>query len=457
MTRAIRTSRLVVAAGLLCIGCGSSSEGEVPLPSDVRARLSKRIATVVSVTWRTSRPSVGYVEYGRTEALGSVTPIEADDATEHAVTLLGLVADTDYYYRAVTWDGAGGSASEVRRIRTAPLPNDLPQLLLSGSGHDAYTIVPSLGTSPAILIIDAEGRIVWYHFDARPFDFFRARLSHDGNSLLYSASSVAGDPEADTEIVRVALDGSGSSAVKVPLLAHDFVEHADGTLAAITTEYRPFHDGQLRGNGIVEIAPGGAVKTVFSTWDCFDPDEVMGDAIDQGWTFAEALDFDPEEDAYYLSLRNFSSIVKIDRGSGRCGWVLGLYGNTFDFTSGSEPFLHQHQFDLQGRRLLVMDNDGSAGSESRVLEYDLDVPNQRARQTWQYVSDPPVYTFALGEPTRLADGDVFVNWSLAGQLERVTAEGKLRWRINTLPGVAFGFHTLASSLYPAAARRPPVP
>ena len=36
-----------------------------------------------------------------------------------------------------------------------------------------------------------------------------------------------------------------------------------------------------------------------------------------GWTFANALDYDPADDAYYLGMRNFSSIARINRQTRR--------------------------------------------------------------------------------------------------------------------------------------------
>ena len=238
------------------------------------------------------------------------------------------------------------------------------------------------------------------------------------------------------------------------LLAHDFVELPDGTLGAMVVEYRDHEGTELRGDKIVEIDEDGELTTVWSAWDCFDPAEWTGDDIDHGWTFANALDYDPAEDAYYLGMRNFSSIVKIDRASGECEWVLGLYASTFDFAPGSERFLHQHQFHVRGDRIVVMDNDGMSGDVSRVLEDQLDFEAQLATQVWSYTADPSVYTFVLGEPTRFDDGSTFINWSTAGQLERVTEEGESIWKLNSSAGFAFGFHTQAESLYPEDARNP---
>ena len=298
-------------------------------------------------------------------------------------------------------------------------------------------------------ILNPEGEIVWYQTDDRDLDFYRARLSRDGKSVLYNAASISGNPAENSELVRVALDGSSQDSIPVPLLAHDFVELPDGTLAAMVVEYRDFQGQRLRGDQIVEVSPSGDLTPVWSSWDCFDPAVHQGDDPEQGWTFGNALDYDPTEDAYYLGMRNFSSIAKIPRGARSCEWVLGLVASTFEFAPGAARFLHQHQFQLRGNHLLVMDNDGSP-SQSRVLEYELDIERNVATQVWSYVANPSVYTFVLGEPTRFDNGDTFINWSAAGQMERVSAAGEVTWKLNAGIGFVFGFHTLAESLYPTS-------
>jgi hypothetical protein len=432
-------------------GCGD--EGNDPRrPENLSAEVSENIATVVKVEWTTEEPTRGYVEYGPTRDMELTTPLESEESTEHSATLLGLVEQAEYFYRVVTWDGDNAGASEVRSIETGSLPGSLPTLDVEGEGHDQYTIVPILnpGEPAAVTIIDPEGQIVWYHTDDRDLDFYRARLSLDGKSIIYNAATVSGTPSEESELVRVALDGSESSSIPVPLLAHDFVQHDDGTVGAIVIEYRDFEGTEIRGDSIVEIDEDGEITPVWSAWDCFDPAETPGLELELGWTFANALDYDRAEDAYYLGMRNFSSIVKISRESWECEWVLGVTASTFAFASGSARFLHQHQFQVRGDRIVVMDNDGSIARdpESRIIEYQLDFEQMVATEVWSYLSDPPVYTFVLGEPTRLNDGSTFVNWSAAGQMDRVDENDERTWKVNTPVGYVFGFHELADSLYP---------
>ena len=440
---------------LLCAACGDPAD---PMrPSGVIAEVSENIHTVVTVRWTTAVDTIGYVEFGPTREMTFNTPIETTPAKEHAATLLGLTADTEIFYRVVTWDGGAAGASGVATIRTGDLPVGMPSLTRVGDGHTGFVVVPVLsgGGSAAVLIINASGEIVWYHTDDRKLQFYRARLALDGKSLLYNAANISGEPSEASELVRVPLDGSTSgSSISVPLLAHDFVEHPDGTLAAIAVEERDFQGAPLRGNKIVEVATDGTQRTVWSSWDCFDPAVAPGDDPAMGWTFANALDYDPVADVYYLGMRNFSSIARINRQTRACEWVLGLSAPTFTFAPGAARFLHQHQFHVRGNRILIMDNEGAVGNESRVLEYELDMANKVATQVWSYVATPSVYTFVFGEPIRFDDGGTFVNWSAAGQMDRLDPAGNRVWKLNTGAGFVFGFQTLAGSLYPAAAPPP---
>jgi hypothetical protein len=286
--------------------------------------------------------------------------------------------------------------------------------------------------------------------DPSRLDAYRARISNDGRSVVFNLAKVSGEPSDRSAIVRVSLDGSEVRTTVVPFLAHDFVEHPDGTIAALAFEDRgdPLGEGgaKVRGNRIVEIAPDGTQADVWSTWDCFDPTTLPGDTPEIGWTVANALDFDEASGTYLVGLRNLSSIASVDAATRTCPWVFGTAGSTFAFAEGSARFLHQHQFHLYslgegGTRIMLMDNDGMGGA-SRVLEYELDFAALQAREVWRYISTPRVYTFVLGETMRLADGGAFINWSAAGQMERLDEAGTSIWKMNTEAGVIFGFHSL---------------
>ena len=449
------TSAKALLVAALASACGPDETSTNP--TDVHAEVSERVATVITVHWRTEKPSIGYVEYGATEDLGTTTAMGTEETTEHKLTLVGLEADTVYYYRVVTWDDNAGR-SETKSVRTGYLPPRLPEFEVTGNGHDEFVIAPLLGTERSVVIVNPQGKIVWYYDDEQTeYEFYRARLAQDGSGVLYNATEMTPDPVPDSEIVKVSFDGSERTSIPIPYLAHDFVEHADGTIGALVLEDRDVDGMNIRGNRIVEVNPDGNEKEIWTSFDCFDPVEDPGDEIDigvaLGWTFTNALDFAASGGSdgtgvYYVSARNQSSIAHVDRATGACDWIFGsTASSTIEFDLAADVFLHEHQFQVFDNHLLVMDNEGSLrGQESRVLEYEIDFETNVATQVWSYISDPPAYTWVLGEPLRYPNGDTFINWSTAGSMERVTEAGEVVWRLQSNLGAAFGFHALAKTL-----------
>ncbi len=413
---------------------------------DVTAERSETISTVITVRWKTDVPTTGRVDFGVGETMEHSTPVEDDPAREHSAQLLGIPPESDVAFQVVLVDGDDEQLGDIDRARTGALPGDLPRLDAAGaSDSGAFMAVPILGGVTVPVLLSPEGAIIWYWEDTSGLDVYRVLPSVDGESVLYNAASVSGDPSDASQIVRVALDGSWSSTVDVPLLAHDFVEHSDGTLAAIVVEYREVEGEMVRGDQILEIDPEGDTRVVWSTWDCLDPLENPGEST--GWTFANALDFDEEAQEYTLGMRNQSSIVRIDRDTGACLWALGGTGGTLEWAPGSIAFLHQHQFVVEDDRLLVFDNAGLAGTESRVVEYAIDTAANTASEAWSHSPDPAIFSFVLGDVDRLPGGDVLATWSVAGQIDRVTTGGENPWRLNSELGYAFGFNTVLGSLY----------
>jgi hypothetical protein len=443
-----RFSLLLALSALACKGDKDDSGDPSDLPEigTVEASLSETIPTVITVSWDSDSSVTGRIEFGADGALDHSTPL-SESGTSHEALLLGMTADTEVSYRVVLESDAGTVEGDTQTITTGPFPLGLPDTSTTGDNAGQYMIVPWLGVSTGIMVLDPEGQIVWWWTDESDLQVYRARLSLDGESILYNAGSISGDPSEESQLVRVALDGSEVSAIDIPLLAHDFVELEDGTIGAMVIEIQEGEDGEeVRGDTIVEIAPDGTQTTIWSSFETWDYNEVnSGDEGDVGWTFANALDYDAQDDTWMLSIRNFSSIVKIDRATGELLWGFGGVVNDFDITG--TPFLHEHQFDLDGDSMLVFDNDGLSGNQSRVVEYSFDEEARTAEETWSYVPDPSVYCFVLGDVERIENDDRLVTWSAAGAIERVTADGEMTWQLTTPLGYVLGFNSLESSLY----------
>jgi hypothetical protein len=437
-----------ILAALLSGGAlGCKTANPAPPPGDVRVDVDGNVSTVVHVTWTTEQPSIGYVEFGPTTELEFSTPLEGDAATIHSVSMLGLAAETTYYYRVVTWDGDDASASDVGTVTTPSLPDDIPELIGEGSNQEDFTIVPVRDPSGTVIaIVDPSGSVVWYHRETRDVDVHRALLSADRRAIVYDA--VDGSSPSASELVRVMVEDGETEVISVPDLAGDFTEVEDGTLVALVTETRDVGGTSVVGNSLVEVDADGNPSTVWSAWDCFDPDTVAGADPDNGWTQANAVAYDLGQNAYYVGLRGLSGIAKVPREGGSCEWVLGGPASTWTFADGSATFTLQSHFHVRGDQLLVVDGS-EAGDRPRLIEYDLDLEAELATEVTSTSSGDTVAPPVAGSVTRLDDsGTTLIDWASAGRMELVTGDGSTNWSLATTGSASFGFHTLASSLYP---------
>lgn len=427
----MRTDPLrILLGGLLLAACSGDDAPVAPpdtTPLDVEAVVSPTMPTVVTVRWRTADPSVGYVTFGE-GALDRYT-LETPEGTEHEAKLVALAPLTDISYQVVS----GEELSDEAIVTTGDLPVPAPEIVVSGEGQDRFTVLTLLDDYAHPVVIDPQGRIVWVHDDTRPGQVFRARLSVDGSGLVYSSTLEAGLPSDDSVLVRVSWEGEETQVLNVPKLSHDFAELPDGTLVTLASDWR----GGVEGNKLVAVSPDGTTSDLWSAFDCLDPaTHPSRDPTRDDWTHTNALDYLPEEDAFIVGMRNLNTLVYVERATGACRWGLGGSGGDVAVSGGS--FIHQHQFHRFDDRLLVFDNDGAVGSVSRVLEFSFDEAAKTATVIGEFRTDPPVYSFILGDAYRHPNGDTQITWATAGLIDRLRPDGTRRWRAE-LPGYVLSF------------------
>ncbi|MGC6493762.1 MAG: aryl-sulfate sulfotransferase [Myxococcota bacterium] len=411
----------------------------------VEGEVAEAIPTAINVSWTTAAGESSWVEFGPDENFGYRTATDTSDSSSRTATLVGNKPETDVYFRVVHSGANGERTSATQVLTTGALPRQLPSLTVEGTNPGVFVSVTQLGSATGPLILDPDGTVVWYTQFDEELEVYRASPLMDGSGMVFNAGSVSGDPAENSRLIKVSWDGADVTEIDVPFLAHDFVEIAPNTFGAIAVEYREVEGEQVRGDSIVEVSPDGTVTTVWSAWDCFDPikDNV---GAQEGWTFANALRYFPEEDAYYLGKRNFSSITKIPRADFSCEWTFGDVAADFKAQPATARFRRQHQFDFTpDGKMLVFDNDGPVEQESRILQYDFDPVAQTATLDWQFTGP---FTFVLGDVHYIDVGDTFVTWGAAGQMQRLNSNQEVTFQANTAIGDVFGFSLPLSSLYP---------
>jgi len=418
---------------------------------------SEDMPTVVTVRFTVDPP----IDADTDVALGSAgvlsehaTPRLLDDGSYEAILLAKSASEISFRVSAESEDMA--CASDIDVVTTGPLPTDLRDISVEALDParvpNGYLPVSVIGPFSQA-IVDEDGDYVWAHqTEQEIYMVTRVLPSVDGQSLLYLRENTAYESceaeEPMNDLVRISLDGTQLETIPVGYAHHDFTELPDGTVALIQGDIRE-HEGELiEGARILEVAPDGTQEVVWSVWDHFEPPEWVHypDDFCCEWLHANAIQYDPAEDIYYLGMWWTNEVWKIDRADDEVLWRLGLNedSNFAPATEDTTWFRAQHGFDLTDEGLIIHDN-GSL-EYSRLVEYELDEGNMTAEQIWEYAPVEQFMVYGLGDAERLDNGLTLATWSTAGQVEIVTPDHEVVWRLNVEMGGGVGYSNWVDTL-----------
>ncbi len=409
--------------------------------SDVSLTPLPTMGTVIEATWTTDVPVTARVRF----TVDGMTRETATSAatTSHRHLLVGVPPEAAVDVGLVH-DVTGGESVQAETATAGTLPG-APGLTASGT-NDRFLVLPLVdetANESSLAIIDPMGRVVWQHADDSGLSVFRAHVARDGSGIIYAATLVDGGPNPNSKLVYVGWDGVVQREVMVPYLAHDFVETEDGSIVSLAYEFREDPTlGGVEGNRLVKVAADGTVEgDVWSAWDCYDPNVHESIDLEHGWIHANALDHDEATGRFLVGMRNLTTLASVDIDTDTCVWGFGGSGGTVAITS-SESFLHQHQFEYLGDGMLVFDNSGAAGFESRVLEYRFD-PDAGTASLERVISTGR-FSFILGDVHRLDDGDTMITWSVPDTVERIAEDDTVVWSVTAdNDDLIFGFTEVA--------------
>jgi hypothetical protein len=454
----IGTVALALWAGSCVLQPGGDFEEILEGGIEAEATVSAHVPTVITVRYEVALPIVEetYVQFGPDARCTTTARAHRLEDGTYEAFLVGSKPASEVFYRVVAETADEVYVTPVEAVMTGYLPSDLPRIeaetLDPTRAAGGYLIISLVGEPFIEAILDSDGDYVWFHEVAEGSQMVtRARLSVDGRSVLYLRENEIYDAcdsyEPSNHIVRVRLDGAVVEEIPIGNGHHDFEELPDGTLAVVQADVREANDLLVQGVQILEIAPDGTSESVWTLWDheaC--PEWLVGEDANCDWVHANALDYDPVENAYYLGMAGASAIWKIDRETGRVLWRLGPESSSFEPIG--EPmnwFAGQHQFERTPNGILVFDN--CAWPSSRVLEYDLSEDAGTVRQIWEHASEEGFFVFAMGEASRIEPGLTLVTWSTAGQVDQVADNHDVVWRLNLELGAGFGYSSWLDGLY----------
>lgn len=450
---------------------------DLPTPSAVDAVVPESPDNVLSAhIFFTTSTAADSVRVTFTENGGATltTPVHAGKSGRDTIDVLGLKPTTKYSYQVDAITSGEVRSSSIASFTTGELPADLADVKMATISGTAsrYAVTgvqtPSGGYAVAF---DNSGSVVWYHdFTSTGLQVSDVMIQPNGNYTAFIGNTsgfqalqgyyVEFTPGGREVRTYHAPTGYYMDDHEIRLTGEGSAFRAHYITYSIQTQDLTYMGGQsnvaLAGHQIVRQNDAGVVDFNWDAWDKIEPDEWLGDdAAKQTRTATDfdhpnAISFDNDGN-YIISWRNLNQIMAIDSKTGDILWRLGGANGQYEFVN--DPlggFSKQHSPKiLPNGNLLVYDNGTEHNpQETRVVEYKLDHEAQKATMVWEYHHDPAIYTPFVGWVERLANGNTWVGFSLAGRAVEVSPAGTVVWesqlKVNGANGSVYRLLPVAS-------------
>ena len=172
---------------------------------------------------------------------------------------------------------------------------------------------------------------------------------------------------------------------------------------------------------LVEMTTDGKVVWEWRTWEHLDPAKESLTAVQDDraeWTHCNAVIELPDGDLL-ASFRNISTIVRIDRRTGRVAWKLG-----------APPLAGQHApAPLPNGNILIFDNGPHRLDETFPFSRVIEVNPATNQIVWTYQEPLPFnfYSPRISNAERLPNGNTLINEGSFGRFFEVTPDGEVVW------------------------------
>lgn len=446
------------------VDTAESDTAGIDCSDEVAAELSATgVATAPRLTWKTPEATLSWVQFQNGDGLTRTARADLVD-TMHSSVLLGILPDAVWTWQIMVDDGAGARCVGQGTAVNGPLPAGVPEVTAEASAGRAsgFTLGPvfqlSAGSATWLIIFDEEGRIVWAA-EAIP-DFgdpslaLGAAFAADGQGVLFSAQ--AGSEDSEGRIYRLGFDGTFGMTTSIRGLHTDFVQMADGKLAALTWEVREVDGAALLGDHVVIVEPNGTVTDLWNSFDAlpyipsddwlpgfYGPDPAVLD-----WSHVNSISWDEASDDLLVTMTGHSGVARIDAGTGETLW---LYGEGIgDFPTSPGFSVAPHSAELLPNGNVLVFNRGDYVSDpmstcSWAAELIVDDVAHTIAEARRWEGDTCLLTTLLGSARRLPGDVTLVDWTSAGRIDQFAADGTSVWSAALLAGHSFGYADFVST------------
>ncbi|HEX3979310.1 MAG TPA: arylsulfotransferase family protein [Solirubrobacteraceae bacterium] len=329
-------------------------------------------------------------------------------------------------------------AVRVTQLGHQPAPGATPRFILLAP----MNAVPASEPQQGLMMIDRQGRLVWFapasggprfNLDVQSYGGTPALTWWQGtvsNAHGYGLGEIGGDAYQPVQAIRA---GHG---LQTDL--HDLQLTARGT-ALITVYETTTTDlssigasaqGQVFVGHVQEIdLKTGRVLFDWNSLDHVGIDESLQPPPHkgQGYDYFHLNSIAEMDDGHLLiSARNTCALYKVDRSTGKILWRLG--GKRSDFSvSATARFWWQHDARPHGSSVItVFDNAGpDKEKQSRGLVLSVNSAAKRVELTRALVHPAGFIAGTLGNVQLLRDGGAFVGWGSQSYFSQYAADGTL--------------------------------
>ncbi len=394
------------------------------------------------VSFNVAPASRAYVEYyylDGTDTIWGYTNI-TDSAATHQFTLVGLVASTNYRFRAAAFDTTGISYGAWTDFTTGALPSGLPFIasvpVPNTSTTEGYIFTNTARASLSLSgetaqIYDRKGNLVWYQFiDAvSAGGFYQCKYAYPSapqRMVFTNCHELVEMTLGGEEITRIALQGADTNYY----FHHEVIKKSNGNFLAIAANPVRFDfsssggptDSLVISESILELNPAGNIVWRWDAKNQLDTtsfeENLAGNYWDNrfpgsySWLHANALAIDLDG-GVLLSARKSSQVFKINPNNKSIIFIAGSPG-TFVIFPISHRFKGQHTVSVTGgNKYMVFDNQGM-DTVSRVVEYFALGYDNSFRRQWEYVL--PNISPLLGSAQRLDNGNILIGTGIGSSV-----------------------------------------
>jgi hypothetical protein len=180
-------------------------------------------------------------------------------------------------------------------------------------------------------------------------------------------------------------------------------------------------NGKIWADYLVEMTKDGRTVWEWRVWEHLDPAQDLITALQDDrseWTHGNGLIEHPDG-SVLVSFRNISTIIKIDRGSGKIVWKLG-----------APPLSGQHApAPLPNGNILIFDNGPHRLDQTLPFSRVIEVNPATKEIVWKYQEETLMnfYSPRISNAQRLPNGNTLINEGSFGRFFEVTSEGDVVW------------------------------